>query len=149
MAQFGIDLWMTTLALNSDAPVCQAFMGRPKIHKAKDPAASLGPMFRQVLETLFSLTCHFESRWLGIKYSKPTAIFGFGLGETEMPPRVDVDSDKLIHEFREGFSTYGQIWEVLLAKDICRKLHRNQGIEKKPCLIFRLISGREFFTTLP
>jgi glycosyltransferase involved in cell wall biosynthesis len=122
VAQFGIDLWMTTLALNSEAQVCQAFMGRPKIHKAKDPAASLGPMFRQVLGTLFSLACHFESRWLGIKYSKPTAIFGFGLGETEMPPRVDVDSDKLIHEFREGFSTYGDIWEKVLAKDICTKL---------------------------
>ena len=122
VAQFGIDLWMTTLALNSEAQVCQAFMGRPKIHKAKDPAASLGPMFRQVLGTLFSLACHFESRWLGIKYSKPTAIFGFGLGDTEMPPRVEVDSGKLIHEFREGFSTYGDVWERVLAKDICGKL---------------------------
>jgi glycosyltransferase involved in cell wall biosynthesis len=122
VAQFGIDLWMTTLALNSGAQVCQAFMGRPKIHKAKDPAASLGPMFRQVLGTLFSLASHFESRWLRIKYSKPTAIFGFGLGETEVPPRVDVDSDKLIHEFREGFLTYGDVWERVLAKDICAKL---------------------------
>lgn len=130
VAQFGIDLWMTTLALNSEAQVCQAFMGRPKIHKAKDPAASLGPMFRQVLGTLFSLACHFESRWLGIKYSKPTAIFGFGLGETEMPPRVDVDSDKLIHEFREGFSTYGDLWERVLAKDICAKLLEIRGMKR-------------------
>jgi glucosylglycerate synthase len=131
VAQFGIDLWMTTLAINSDVPVCQSFMGRPKIHRVKDPGTSLGPMFRQVLGTLFSLACHFESRWLGIKYSKPTAIFGFGLGEAEMPPRVDVDTDKLIHEFREGFSTYGDIWERVLAKDICAKLLEIREMKRK------------------
>ena len=122
VAHFGIDLWMTTLALNSGAQVCQSFMGRPKIHKAKDPAASLGAMFREVVGTLFSLTGHFEWNWLGIKYSKPTAIYGFGLGETDVPPSIDVDSDRLIHEFQAGFSTYRETWELVLAKDICKKL---------------------------
>lgn len=130
VAHFGIDIWMTTLAINSGASVCQSFMGRPKIHKPKDPAASLGSMFREVVGTLFSLTGHFDSNWLRIKYSKPTAIFGFGLGETEAPPSIDVDSDRLIHEFRAGFSTHGEIWKTVLAKDICKKLTEIKDMKK-------------------
>ena len=55
MSQFGIDIWMTTLAMNNNIPICQAFMGRPKIHKPKDPGSDLGPMFSQVVGTIFDL----------------------------------------------------------------------------------------------
>ncbi len=55
IANFGIDIWMTTLAMNNGIPICQAFMGRPKIHKPKDPGADLGPMFRQVVGTIFEM----------------------------------------------------------------------------------------------
>ncbi|UCF56392.1 MAG: glycosyltransferase, partial [Deltaproteobacteria bacterium] len=92
IANFGIDIWMTTLALNEGIQICQSFMGRPKIHRAKDPGADLGPMFRQVVGTIFSMTKHFESFWINVRYSKPTAIYGFGLGEVEMPPKVEVDT---------------------------------------------------------
>jgi len=42
VANFGIDIWMTTLAINQKVQVCQAFMGRPKIHRTKDPGSDLG-----------------------------------------------------------------------------------------------------------
>ncbi len=90
VANFGIDIWMTTLAITQKAKVCQAFLGRPKIHRTKDPGAHLGPMFREVVGTIFSMMAHFDSFWTRIKYSRPTAIYGFGLGETEMPPEVKV-----------------------------------------------------------
>lgn len=122
VANFGIDIWMTTLAFNEKAQICQSFMGRPKIHRAKDPAASLGPMFRQVVGTVFSMMRHFDSYWMNVKYSKPTAIYGFGLGEVEMPPKVDVDTEKLIQNFYEGFNEYKEIWEKVLSNDIYKKL---------------------------
>ncbi|MBW2064905.1 MAG: glycosyl transferase [Deltaproteobacteria bacterium] len=122
IANFGIDIWMTTIALNQGAPVCQSYMGRPKIHKPKDPAASLGPMFRQVVGTIFNMACHFASHWIKVKYSKPTAIFGFGLGEVEMPPKVEVDTQKLISKFHEGFSLYSEIWGKILSQDVFKKL---------------------------
>jgi hypothetical protein len=31
VSQFGIDIWMSTLAVNEGLPVCQAFLGKPKI----------------------------------------------------------------------------------------------------------------------
>ncbi|MFH1351248.1 MAG: glycosyltransferase [Pseudomonadota bacterium] len=122
VANFGIDIWMTTLSFNQGVQVCQSFMGRPKIHRAKDPAASLGPMFRQVVGTIFSMMRHFEPFWTKVKYSKPTSIYGFGLGEVEMPPKVDVDAQKLSSEFHKGFATYEEVWQKVLASDVHKKL---------------------------
>jgi glycosyltransferase involved in cell wall biosynthesis len=122
VANFGIDIWMTTLAFNQGIQVCQSFMGRPKIHRPKDPAASLGPMFRQVVGTIFAMMRHFESFWLKMKFSKPTSIYGFGLGEVEMPPKVEVDTEKLIEKFHGGYDEYRDIWEKVLSNDVYQKL---------------------------
>ena len=131
VANFGIDIWMTTLAFNQNIQICQSFMGRPKIHRAKDPAASLGPMFRQVVGTIFFMMTHFESFWKKMRYSKPTAIFGFGLGEVEMPPKVEVDTEKLIQKFHEGFDQYDEVWEKLLSNDVHQKLLEIKGMKEK------------------
>jgi len=131
VAHFGIDIWMTTLALNRGAQICQSFMGRPKIHRPKDPAAALGPMFRQVVGTIFAMMSRFESFWARIKYSKPTAIYGFGLGEVEMPPKVEVDSRKLFDKFQEGFDPYREILEGVLSRDVYRKLLEIKGMKEK------------------
>ena len=122
IANFGIDIWMTTLAICSKVRVCQAFVGKPKIHRVKDPGADLGPMFRQVIGTIFKMITHFQPVWLRIKYSRPTAIFGFGLGETEMPPEINVNEERLRNQFHEGFVKFGEIWQQILSKDIYRKL---------------------------
>jgi len=131
VANFGIDIWMTTLAFAQGAQVCQSFMGRPKIHRAKDPAASLGPMFRQVVGTIFSMMGHFDTYWTKVKYSKPTAIYGFGLGEVEMPPKVEVDSQKLIDNFQDGFGRYSEVWEMVLSGDVYKKLFEIKGLKEK------------------
>ncbi len=122
IANFGIDIWMTTLALNQEIQVCQSFMGRPKIHRPKDPGADLGPMFRQVVGTIFFMMKHFKSFWVNVKYSKPTSIYGFGLGDVEMPPKVDVDSAKLFQKFHNGFDQYTEVWEKVLSRDVYKKL---------------------------
>ncbi len=122
VANFGIDIWMTTLAINHKAQICQAFMGRPKIHRTKDPGSDLGPMFRQVVGTIFSMMKEFAPFWLKVKYSRPTAIYGFGLGETEMPPEVSVNRENLLNQFHEGFGKYSGIWKTILSSDVYQKL---------------------------
>ena len=130
-ANFGIDIWMTTIALNQGVPICQSFMGRPKIHRPKDPASSLGPMFRQVIGTIFSLMSHFDDTWMRVKYSKPTAIYGFGLGEVEMPPKVDVDAKKLFEKFHAGFDPYEEVWKEALSEDVYGKLMEIKGMKER------------------
>jgi glycosyltransferase involved in cell wall biosynthesis len=148
VAHFGIDVWMTTLALCRGASVCQSFMGRPKIHRAKDPVASLGPMFRQVVGTIFSLACRFESFWLRVKYSKPTAIYGFGLGEVEMPPKVDVDTERLLNEFHKGFHQYTEVWESIFSKDIYSKLLEIRGMKRSVFTFPTDLWARVLFDTI-
>ncbi len=115
VSQFGIDIWMTTLAITNNIPICQAYMGRPKIHKPKDPGADLGPMFSQVVGTIFDLMIYNIGYWMRVKWSRPTAIYGFGLGEMEMPPPVKVSQDKLAAKFKEGFNRYREIWKKALS----------------------------------
>jgi glycosyltransferase involved in cell wall biosynthesis len=122
VANFGIDIWMTTIAINQKVQICQSFMGRPKIHRTKDPGSDLGPMFRQVVGTIFSVMRSFDSFWTRVKYSRPTAIFGFGLGEVEMPPKVDVNTQNLLSQFHSGFKEYNEIWKQVLTHDVHKKL---------------------------
>ena len=130
VANFGIDIWMTTLAINQRVQITQAFMGRPKIHRTKDPGAHLGPMFRQVVGTIFSMMGRFDAYWLKVKYSKPTAIYGFGLGEVEMPPKVEVDTQNLLDRFHEGFTAYNEIWEQILPEDVYKKLREIKNMKE-------------------
>ncbi len=122
VAEFGIDIWMTTTAMCHDIPICQSFMGRPKIHKPKDPGESLGPMFLQVVGTIFDIMTEKVSFWKEVRWSKPTAIFGFGLGEMEMPPPVNVNLERLYDKFQSGFASYNGLWKEILSTNLYKKL---------------------------
>ncbi|MHB8766540.1 MAG: glycosyltransferase family protein [Deferrisomatales bacterium] len=129
VAHFGVDVWMTTLAMYHRKPITQAFLGRPKVHRPKDPAGDLGPMFRQVVGTIFHLMESFSDFWREVRWSRPTAIFGFGLGETEMPPPVHVDTDALYRNLHAGVEPHGPVWAEALAPATHAKLQEVLGLE--------------------
>lgn len=114
-ARGGIGIWMSTLAMYHRRPITQAFLGRPKIHQPREPSAEPGLLFRQVVGTMFHLVEAFAAFWREVRWSRPTAIFGFGLGETEMPPAVDVDLEDLYRGFRRGGETCADVWQEALA----------------------------------
>jgi len=122
VAEFGIDIWMTTTAMCYGTPICQSYMGRPKVHKPKDPGESLGPMFLQVVGTIFDVMIKHANFWKAVRWSKPTAIFGFGLGEMEMPPPVDVNIERLYDKFQAGFADCGSLWKEILSTNLFKKL---------------------------
>jgi len=116
VANFGIDLWMTTIAIARRFNVCQTFLGSPKSHRAKDPAKDLGPMFKQVVMTFFDLMIDFEYLWKDTSASLPSSIFGFGLGVDEKPPVVNVNKDALYNSFISGFEKYGKTWKKVITQ---------------------------------
>jgi glycosyltransferase involved in cell wall biosynthesis len=122
VVQFGIDIWMTTTAMCNDIPICQSYMGRPKVHKPKDPGESLGPMFLQVVGTIFDIMITKVAFWKEVRWSKPTAIFGFGLGEMEMPPPVDINLERLYEKFQAGFASHDALWKGILSTNVYKKL---------------------------
>ncbi|MDR7417156.1 MAG: glycosyltransferase [Armatimonadota bacterium] len=111
VARFGIDIWMTTVALNEGYRVVQAYLGT-KIHDPRDPAAHLGPMFRQVVGTLFSLMETYADRWRHVERSVPAPFVGEPV-EAEPEP-VPVDRTALMEGFRDGFPRFAGVWREVL-----------------------------------
>jgi len=46
--------------------------------------------------------------------SKPSSIYGFGLGVDEKPPPVDVNTASLLESFNSGFAKYGDLWKKII-----------------------------------
>jgi len=114
VARFGIDIWMTTTAINVGAKVCQAHLGA-KIHDAKDPAEALGPMFRQVVGTLFAMMGRYEANWREATGSQPVPIYGEPK-EVEPEP-VSVSLSAMIEKLRAGREQWGELWGQVLSAE--------------------------------
>lgn len=121
VARYGTDIWMTTIAISEGFKICQSFLGS-KIHDVKDPLQSLGPMFEQVVGTLFYLMTQYEDKWRSVKLSRPTAIYGFW---SEVPPEpIHVTLEPLIDKFRTGVRENKDYWRSVLTKETV------EGLEK-------------------
>ncbi len=119
VARFGIDIWMTTLAIAEGYRVCQSYLGA-KIHDAKDPGSDLGPMFTQVVSSVFGLMTEYESLWKEITESQPVSTFGFRY-EVGLEP-VSVNVERMIGNFRLGVKDLMEIWGKVLFPEAALRL---------------------------
>jgi hypothetical protein len=126
IARFGIDIWMTTNAIVENAKVCQANLG-VKVHDAKDPSEALGPMFRQVCGTFFSLLEEHEKFWLPIVESQ--AVSTFGMREEFEPEPIQVNQDRMVQEFKEGMRLFGPVYREIFSKEVWRELERASALD--------------------
>ncbi|MBN2331514.1 MAG: glycosyl transferase family 2 [Deltaproteobacteria bacterium] len=119
VTRFGIDIWMTTTAIVENTKICQSFMGA-KIHDVKDPGADLGPMFIQVVGTIFSLMAANKARWQEVIGSRPTAILGF---QSETAPRpLQVNVSRMMAKFTDGVSAHTDLYRRVLTPETFAKL---------------------------
>jgi glucosylglycerate synthase len=121
VARFGIDIWMTTNAITQGFNICQSNLG-VKVHDAKDPAQHLGPMFSQVIWTVFYLMEHFEDQWKGVRESEPVETFGHE-GSFEPEP-VKVNLEEMIDRFKVGYKQFSPLWREIFSRE-CQKEIRN------------------------
>ena len=115
VAHFGIDIFMTTVAINEGFNICQSRLGA-KIHDVKDPAATLGPMFVQVVGTLFALMETYAARWQAIEGSQPTPVYG--KLEAIEPEPVAVTLRAMVDKFRAGAQRLYPLWGRVLAPEV-------------------------------
>lgn len=114
VARFGVDIFLTTTALAEGFNVIQSALGM-KIHDPKDPAASLGPMFNQVVGTLFMLMERYEGVWKGVRAIEEVPVFGkLEKGE---PEPVKVTLKLLEKRARELFSEYEAVLKKALSEE--------------------------------
>ncbi len=110
IAKFGVDIWMTTTAINEGFRIAQTALGT-KIHDEKDPGKDLSPMFKQVVGTIFDLIGGYDYKWKVRRESKPVPIIGkYEYIEAE---KISVNFDKLIERFLSGYDKYKNVWKYL------------------------------------
>ncbi len=113
VARFGIDIFMTTTAIARHARVVQAFLGA-KVHDPKDPAADLGPMFTQVVGTLFRLAADNERIWRDVAGSRAVPVVGDP--EPVEPEAIPVDPRRLHERSEAGAAEQRALWDEVLAE---------------------------------
>jgi len=119
VARFGIDIWMTTLAIAEGYKVCQSYLGA-KIHDAKDPGSDLGPMFTQVVSSVYGLMGNYQHLWKEVKESQPVPTFGFHY-EVGLEP-ISVNVERMIRNFKLGVKDLMEIWRKALLPETARWL---------------------------
>ena len=113
VARFGIDIWMTTIAIAEGFHVCQSFLGA-KLHDAKDPGSDLSAMLMQVTGSVFALMQEYSEVWQRWKEVVPAELFGFRFGVGLDPIHVNVE--RMVDAFRRGCQELGEVWELALDK---------------------------------
>lgn len=115
VARFGIDIFMTTTAIVRGARVAQAFLGA-KVHDPKDPAADLGPMFTQVVGTLFRLAADNEAKWSEVEGSKDVPVIG-AVTPVE-PEAIPADPVRLRQKFAAAKREHEAAWREILSAPV-------------------------------
>jgi hypothetical protein len=133
VARFGIDIWMTTIAVAERFRVCQSFLGA-KLHDAKDPASDLTAMLQQVLGSVFGLMKEYAPVWLKQTGSEPVDLFGFRY-DVGLDP-VEVNVGRMLQAFRKGAVELADIWRTALQPDTFRQL--KQAAETSDSATFHL-----------
>jgi glycosyltransferase involved in cell wall biosynthesis len=111
VARFGIDIWMTTIAIAEGFKVCQSFLGA-KLHDAKDPGSDLSAMLQQVTNSVFLLMREYESVWKQRSGSTPATLFGFRFDVGLEPIAVNVE--RMLTAFCRGCTELGEVWKLAL-----------------------------------
>ncbi|MDD5748413.1 MAG: glycosyltransferase [Actinomycetota bacterium] len=126
VGQFGIDAWLTITALTRELKICQANLGA-KVHRAKDPAFSLGPMYMQVLSTVFRSMSKFEDFWMEVRVFDDVEVKG--LAVPQEPEPIPISVTRLIWEFELGMSYFSSLYREILSPGNFKELEKIAGLE--------------------
>lgn len=118
--QFGIDIFLSTTALAENYKTGQAFLGA-KVHNPKNPK-NLGPMFYEVVKTVFELSNKYKIIWQNSKKITKVPIVGFleiaGIEE------ILVNEKELVKEFKKGFFENQKIYKTILSNSVFKKCEK-------------------------
>ena len=121
VARYGIDVWMTTIALAEGFRVCQSFLGA-KLHDAKDPGADLSAMLHQVVGSVFLLMQEYEPVWRARQGSQPADLFGFRF-DVGLDP-VAVNLERMLAALARGAQDLAAVWSLALEGETIETLRR-------------------------
>ncbi|MBZ5514247.1 MAG: glycosyltransferase [Acidobacteriia bacterium] len=119
VARYGIDIWMTTIAIAENFRTCQVHLGA-KIHDAKDPGSDLSAMMAQVVGSVFGLMETYENVWRNVFGSLPAPLFGFPF-EVGLEP-VSIDLPRMLAAFSQGCRDLRPVYQQVIPAPLLKEL---------------------------
>lgn len=128
VANGGIYVWMTTLAICQKVRICQSVLGRPKSGEQDSPEEESPTLFNQAAATVFSMMSHLSSFWKKVRWSRPTAVFGLCPGEPELPQSLEPVRTEGERAVEIDLASHHELWEKVLGPPSLRGLDNVLGI---------------------
>jgi glycosyltransferase involved in cell wall biosynthesis len=125
---FGVNTWITTFAVVSGLPICQSFLGGPRIHTAKDPPSHLMSVFSDNCGVLFGLMEKYAQQWTNVRWSKPIPIFGLDGDPIPEPQEMRLSVRDSYESFKQGFPRFENVWKQILHQDVFMKIWEIQEL---------------------
>ena len=130
VARHGIDIWITTVAINERLRMCQVPL-TPKIENKREAAVAFDPGFVQSVGTLFRMMEIYQRRW---SQSQPLRVVPV-VGENPTPGSQRLTGaitiDMLNDAFHSGARRYRRLWRTTLApnnfEEVIRLVDKPRG----------------------
>ena len=113
-ARYGIDSWLTTIAVAEGCEVSQGVLGR-KIHDATFPGIELPVLLAQAVGTLFHLMEEYQDVWEARMGSSPVPQFGPPYESS--PEGSALNVERMVRGFHQGLRDLLPIWKIILAPE--------------------------------
>jgi glucosylglycerate synthase len=113
-ARYGIDSWLTTVAVAEGCEVSEGFLGT-KAHDTKLAGIELSMLLAQAVGALFHLMEEYQEVWERRTGSSPVPQFGppYEPG----PEGGAVNVERMVRGFQQGLRDLLPIWEIILAPE--------------------------------
>jgi glycosyltransferase involved in cell wall biosynthesis len=121
VARHGIDIWMTTVAINEHIKMCQVRLGT-KIEDKREAAVSIDPGFIQSVGTLFRMMEIYRRRWPEPHALVPVSFFGNGVVNNSRKLTGAITIDMLSDAFRSGARRYRRFWRTIMVPSHCDQI---------------------------
>ncbi|MFA4836071.1 MAG: glycosidase [Dehalococcoidia bacterium] len=125
IGSYGVDAWLATVAITSDARICEANLGI-KIRKRSAAKAEL--VLRQVAQVLFDQIVGNKDWWgqQGDMAQFPLRRFlpRFGIQKTHQPDAVEIVSRYETDKFKEGFNKFYRLYERVFPRAAYQELEK-------------------------
>jgi len=113
-AAYGIESWLTTVAVAEGQAVYQAGLGEKIVEPAR-AGEELSTVLAQAVGSLFYFMERYQDVWEHRTGPQPMPLVGFPYRPG--PDRAPINVDRMIRGFRQGLRDLLPIWEIILAPD--------------------------------
>jgi len=136
-AEFGIDIFLTTVAVCEGMKMIEAKLGIKSHESTKDykePQKLLVPMFNQVVGSILDLSIFYKN--FSKKIIEDKTIKRIGIEEIEIPKEVVMDITGYINNFKSGYEKVIKPNNFFLPKRVISSLEKiSNSVEKKDFIL--------------